>query len=557
MAAMTQGSTPSGNTPVGITPSGNTLWEQYQSVVAAFPDRPAVVDQHRTSMTHGELFAEAEATAAVLHQRGMRAGDHLGVFLPNRASWAVLALAAARIGVGVLGLNTRFREAELNHLLGVAKVDTVVVADDFLGIDGPALMAGLDRSVDVIVDRGRPLSSDLVMDGADHPGMGSFNEAVGPQSPLMGFTTSGTTGFPKVAMHSQAQTLSHLTAVCDAFALDDNMVSLVPLPFCGAFGYTAGMATLLAGGMVVLHETWDPDAAAAAIAEHGVTMCSASDDMLLALVASERFTAPTTWSGGGFADFTNAGSDAVAAVASATGGSTKLTGLYGSSEGFALMSCWERDLPQELRSRNGGHLVSTDMSVRCCDPETGQVLGHDKPGELQFRGPNLISSYLNNPEATAKAFTTDGWYRSGDLGHTVEPDANGREGFVFLARLGDTLRLRGFLCDPAEIEKHLEGHPAVALAQVVGVKQPSIGDVAVAFVRLEAETETGVDVLDPANAEAVLADHCRSGLANYKRPERVVVVDEFPVTDGPNGVKIRKVDLRTHAEALLADSPGN
>lgn len=525
------------------TGHGTTLWKHYEQVATAAPANMALVDQHGARMTHGELLADAEATASRLSQRGLGVGDHIGVFLPNRASWAVLALAAARVGVGILGLNTRFREAELNHLLAVAEINTVVVADSFLGIDGPALMANLERPVEVLVDQqwtggrfdGSTESTEFAVSGAAH-------------SPLMGFTTSGTTGFPKIAMHDQAQTLSHLLAVADGFNLSGDSVALVPLPFCGAFGYTAAMATLLAGGSVVLHETWDPDVAAAAITEHGVTICSASDDMLLAMAASQNFATPTTWTDGGFADFTNAGVEAVAAVSTASGGTTRLTGLYGSSEGFALMSCWDRNLDEALRSRNGGYLVSGEMSVRCCDPETGRVLAHGESGELQFKGPNLISAYLNNPDATAKAFTEDGWYRSGDLGSTVAPDDRGRQGFVYLARLGDTLRLRGFLCDPAEIEHHLERHPAVALAQVVGAKRPGVGDVAVAFVRLESDTDDGT----AADAEAALIDHCRDGLANYKRPERVVIVDEFPVTDGPNGVKIRKVDLRTQAADLLA-----
>ncbi len=518
-----------------------TFWDSYRRLADAAPDALAVTDQQGTVLTHGELCHAAEQTAAALAATGLGPGDHLGVFLPTRASWAVLALATARSGIGVLGLNTRFREAELNHLLAVAEVDSVVVTDSFLGIDGQALMAGLDRPVSTILD------STIVREvGDDHSTVDPGPPEGRADHPLIGFTTSGTTGFPKVAMHDQQQTFSHMRSVASAFSLSDSSVALVPLPFCGAFGYTVAMATLLAGGSIVLHETWDPDVAAAAIAEHGITFASASDDMLSALVASDRFVSPSTWTDGGFADFTNSGRQAVIAVEAAAGDGIRLTGLYGASEGFAMMSTWDRDLPQGERCRNGGYLVGPDMSVRCADPETGALLAHDEPGELQFQGPNLVTGYLNNPEATARAFTADGWYRSGDLGQTVGPDARGHGGFIYLARLGDTLRLRGFLCDPAEIEKHLENHPSVDLAQVVGVKRPKVGDVAVAFVRLVTDSAD-----EPSTDEAELIEHCRVGLANYKRPERVLVVDEFPVTDGPNGVKIRKVDLRDRATELL------
>lgn len=522
-------------------------------VATADPDHPAVIDQAGAALSHGELLAAAEAAATGLVGLGLERGDHLGVFLPNRAPWPVLALAAARSGIGILGLNTRFRHAELDHLLAVADVDRVVVADRFLGVDGPALLGELERDVLPIVigdASGDAVPYATVATGGD----GSAESApVGRSSdPLIGFTTSGTTGFPKVAMHDQAQTVAHLSAVIDAVGLGADTVALVPLPLCGAFGYTTAMATLLAGGMVVVHETWDPDAAAAAIRANGVTYLNASDDMILALLASPQFEPETTWRHGGFADFTNAGTEALTAAEVVTGGRTRLTGLYGSSEGFALMSTWHRDDPSEVRGRNGGRLVGSTMAVRCCDPATGLPVPDGTPGELQFRGPNLIAGYLANRAATEQAFTDDGWYRSGDLG-IIDPEAGEAAGanpaFVFQARLGDSLRLRGFLCDPAEIEHHLEGHPAVDLAQVVGVDRPGRGDAAVAFVRLHEDAAAGAGTDDVV---AELDDHCRTGLANYKRPERIVVVDEFPVTDGPNGVKIRKVDLRERAAALLA-----
>ena len=121
-------------------------------------------------------------------------------------------------------------------------------------------------------------------------------------------------------------------------------------------------------------------------------------------------------------------------------------------------------------------------------------------GEIQIRGPNVLAGYLNNPEATAKAMTADGWFRSGDLGYREG------KGYVYLARMGDSLRLRGFLVDPAEIENCLIEHPSVSGAQVVGVKRTGEGDVAVAYV------------IVPGGAadEAKLIVHCRERMAAYK-----------------------------------------
>ena len=175
--------------------------------------------------------------------------------------------------------------------------------------------------------------------------------------------------------------------------------------------------------------------------------------------------------------------------------------------------------------------------ARAVDAATGRVLEPGEPGELQLRGPSVLSAYLVEDGTIAPGLTPDGWFPTGDLG-AVAPDGS----FVYVARLGDALRLAGFLTDPAEIEQHLLAHPAVTGAQVVGAPSPRGAELAVAFV-----TITGADV-----SEADLVEHCRRGLANYKVPTRVVVVDEFPVVAGANGVKVRKTDLRDRAVALVS-----
>ena len=152
-----------------------------------------------------------------------------------------------------------------------------------------------------------------------------------------------------------------------------------------------------------------------------------------------------------------------------------------------------------------------------------------------------MREYFENPTATAETTTGDGFVRSGDLGYLT-----GDGGFVYLARMGDAMRLGGFLVSPAEIEGHLNEHPAVSGAQVVGVDTER-GTRPVAFVTLAAEG--GFD-------EAALRDHCGRSLARFKVPARIFAVDEFPTTRSANGTKIRRAELRRMAdERLFSGSP--
>lgn len=542
--------------------SGEPVWQRFAAVAERRPDHPALVDAPGTSvdLTHEQLLVEATAVARGLAAVGVGHSTNIGIFEPNRSRWLAAWLGAARLGANVVGLNTRFRTAELDHLLGVAGIEVLVAPETFLGVDPPALFASLERCPHLVVDGeatpfvDRELAATSwaeLTGGADSKGgAGDTPEPSGGLDDLtIGFTTSGTTGFPKLACHTQRSLLHHSDRVIEAYGLDESSVAFVALPLCGTFGFNTAIPTLLAGGTVVLDDTWDAGRAARRVASHDVTFMNGSDDMILAMVDHPDFERATTLRVGAYADFTNQGPTCVAAVEERTGGRFRIAGTYGSSEGFALMCRWDGDSIDD-RARNGGPLVDSDYRVQVCDPNAsgddfGTPLPHGEPGELWFQGENYIHGYLNNPEADARAFTTDGWFRSGDLGYTIDDHT-----FVFQARLGDSLRLRGFLCDPSEIEHHLETHDLVDLAQVVGATVPGEGDVAVAFVRLVD------DALDQTSAaldqtQAALEAHCRSGLANYKRPAHFEFVTEFPVTDGPNGVKIRKVELRDRAQALL------
>lgn len=217
-----------------------------------------------------------------------------------------------------------------------------------------------------------------------------------------------------------------------------------------------------------------------------------------------------------------------------------LTGLYGSSELQAL-AAGQPTTPARgdvsARLLPGGALVHPEARVRARDPESGAVLPPGQSGELEIRSPSLMLGYLDNPEATARAFTDDGYFKTGDLGYALS-----EQQFVFQARMGDSLRLAGFLVNPAEIEQVVESLPGVRACQVVGATRAD-KTVPYAFVLLQPGARA-----DAAGWTAA----CKGVMAGFKVPAGFTALDAFPSIESANSVKIQKHRLREMAEALLA-----
>jgi len=260
-----------------------------------------------------------------------------------------------------------------------------------------------------------------------------------------------------------------------------------------------------------------------------------SDDMyarLLEMVPGERPFPSIKWAGyGAF----NAALEDLPERAEQRG--LMLCGLYGMSEVQALYARQPLDAPVARRKLGGGLTVSPLAHVRVRDPDSGALLGPGQPGALECAGPSLMVGYYGNEKATAEAMTPDGYVRTGDL---AELDDHG--GFTFLSRMGDVLRLSGFLVNPLEIESHIQKVPGIEACTTIALPRPD-GVRALAFVVLK----SGAALDEPA----VIA-HCKRGLANYKVPSRVFAIDAFPVTPSPNGPKIQRNKLRERAEALLS-----
>ena len=441
-------------------------------------------------LSAGQVLDQAEGFGAALLEQGIRPGDRVALQLPNGLDAVVSLLGAACVGICTVAVNTRYSAAEAEDLISRSGARRVTPPSETIATPRAARAADL----------------------AD--------------SPFVVFTTSGTTSKPKMVLHHQRSIVEHARQVVDRFTLSPDDVVLIALPMCGTFGLTSLMGALAADATVVI-EPFEADSTAATIERERVTCMNGSDDMFHRLLETGRDLSSVRL--GGYARFNSSLTDLVERGDQV--GMT-LTGLYGMSEIQALFSLRDPSAPAGERCRPGGTLTSPDATYRIVD------------GELQVRGPSLFAGYLAeggdsiDMELTGRHLD-DGWFRTGDLA-----SADDDRTFHYESRLGDVLRLGGFLVAPEEIIEVITSLPGIREAQVVAVERPG-GTRPVAFVI----TEDGSEV-DP---ESIIAA-CRERLARFKVPVAVITVAAFPVTDGPNGVKIRLTELRDLAAATLQES---
>ncbi len=503
----------------------------------------ALIDRDQP-VTAAALDDESRRVAQGLYDLGVREGDRVAIWLPNVSAWLACFFACARLGAITVAVNTRFRSSEIADIVGRSGANVLIYWPAFRHIDFDGILrdAGIAKldTLKTVVTYSEPGDAAI-----DHSALGkpvvAYRE-LSAQAPYphdharadlgcLIFTTSGTTKLPKFVLHHQASMASHAAEAARGFGYGDtDAVTLLTVPMCGTFGMSHALGPLAGGRPVVMMPSFDAREVAAAINRHKVTQFPATGDIVAQLLVASH--APTPYPSVRRVFGARAGQ---ARPAAARG--LNMIGIYGSSEMQAVLSRQPDHLPAEEREVGGGRLITAATQVRARDVESGKLLPHGARGELEFKGPSMMMGYYGNAEATRAAFTDDGFYKSGDLGYTV-----GAGDYVFLARIGDALRLSGFLVNPLEIEAVLDQHASVAQSQVVGI-DGARGPLAVAFVL----PKNGARI-----DEAALIAHCAQQIANYKVPQHVLAIDAFPFTPSANGNKIQKTKLREMATATLA-----
>jgi fatty-acyl-CoA synthase len=505
----------------------------------------AFVDGER-QFTREQFRIMVQGIATWLRSRDVHRGERVAAWLVNSAEWLALYFALGELGATLVPVNTRYRSEEVGYILTRSGATRLILQRKFRSIDFEAVLAAVDteklRDLREIWLLGELDAVPATLAGVQALKFGTGaskyteDEDGRPEDLSILFTTSGTTSGPKLVMHPQRTIADHALRSAVYYGLDAPGASLLAaLPFCGTFGLCSALAAFAGGAPVYVLDAFDASVAAKLLRKHRITHMFGSDDMYQRIIGESQEPNPFPDARVfGFGAFNSSAADFATRTAEK---GVPLVGLYGSSELLALFSMQPLSLPVSSRIQAGGLPVAgAESSVRVRDTATGELVGAWTPGELEIRGPCNFIGYFGDAGSTSQVLLADGYFRTGDLGHLRDDGT-----FVFETRMGDAIRIGGFLVNPLEIEDMLKRIVGVADAQVVAVEIDSQSR-PVAFICPEAGSN-----VTPAGITAA----AQGSVAAFKVPARIWFVSEYPVTASANGVKTQRNKLRDMARYRL------
>jgi fatty-acyl-CoA synthase len=519
---------------------GETVGENLRRTAARFGECEAlVVRSQGYRATYGELWEQTTTLARALMASGIRPGDRVGIWSPNRFEWVVTQYATARVGAILVNVNPAYKTSELRYALTQSGVRLLLLARAFRGSDYVAMLTEVRgdcpelREALVLEDDWEALAAraSRTSDGE----LAAREAALQFDDPINIQYTSGTTGFPKGATLSHHNILNNGFFIGEALGYTERDRVCIPVPFYHCFGMVLGNLACTTHGacMVIPGEAFDPLLALEAVAAERCTALYGVPTMFIAELTHERF---------GEFDLSSlrtgimAGSPCPVEVmkkVQATMHMPEVTICYGMTETSPVSTQSGRDDPLAKRVATVGR-VHPHIELKVVSPDTGAVVPRGTPGELCTRGYSVMLGYWGNEEATRGAIDAAGWMHTGDLA------AMDDDGYVnIVGRIKDMIIRGGENVYPREVEEFLYTHPDVVDVQVIGVPSERYGEEVMAWVKLRAGAVA---------TEASLADYCRGRIAAFKVPRYWKFVDGFPTT--VTG-KVQKFRMRETAVAEL------
>jgi 2,3-dihydroxybenzoate-AMP ligase len=512
--------------------SGQTFAELLRAWSTSDGERTALVTRTER-VSYAMLDQRVDRLAAGLRERGLRPGDRVVVQLPNSVELVAVCLALFRLGAVPVFALPAHRRAEIGYLCEHAEAAALVIPAVRQGFDHRVLArevrAGVPGLRHVLV-AGEPAEfTDLASVDADPVEL----PAPDPTEVALCLLSGGTTGLPKLIPRTHNDYLYQVRTTAAEMGFDAGGAYLAALPMAhnAALGCPGVLGALWVGAKAVLAGSAAPDEAFPLIAREGVTLTTLMP-VYLPLWSATAGDFGADLSGlvievGGAMLSPDTAREAEQALRA------RITRWFGMGEG--LLSFTRPDDPAQVRWHTEGRPLSPADEIRVVD-EQGADVPAGALGELLTRGPYTLRGYYRAADYNARSFTADGFLRTGDL---VRRTAEGT--MVVEGRINDVVNRGGEKVPAGEVEEHLRAHPGVKDAAVVGIPDATLGERSAAFVIAAGEAPT------LAQLHAFLVDR---GLAGFKLPDRLHVVDTFPLT------AVGKVDKRALRAGLAAATSG-
>jgi acyl-CoA synthetase (AMP-forming)/AMP-acid ligase II len=509
-------------------------------VLAAGRDRPAapaLVDGLTgDTISHGQLAAYVDRVAAALHARGLRKGDVVAMFCPNTPWYPVVFHGIAAAGCVMSPINSLYTPDEIAFQIRDSGAKVLITVSPFLDRAKAAVeQAPVDEVV--VMDGAEGHASLLDLLSTDAP---SAQVDIDPATDLVTLPySSGTTGLPKGVMLTHRNLVANVAQCKPLIQLGADERIIAVLPFFHIYGLTVLMNQGLAwGGAVVTLPRFDLEDFLRTIQDRKITRAFVAPPILLALakhpIVDQYDLSSLTSITSGAAPL-----DEQLALAAEQrlrkGADTGVT--VGQGYGMTELSPVSHTTPDPgveppdatspVPKGSVGYAIP-NTECRLVDPATGEDVGAGERGELWVRGPQVMAGYLNNPQATADTLDGEGWLHTGDV---AVVDDEGR--YTVVDRVKELIKYKGYQVAPAELEAVLIGHPEIADAAVIGVRDEESGEeLPKAFVVRTPGSEL--------TADAVM-DYMAGKVAPHKKIRAVEFIEQVPKSAAG---KILRKDLK-------------
>ncbi len=520
---------------------GSTIGQYFDAVCAQHADGEAlVVRQQNVRLSYAQFRQKVDQLACGLIGLGLKPGERIGIWSPNKLEWVLSQFATAKAGLILVNINPAYQRSELEYALNKVGCRALILAPGFKTTDYLAILN--DLAPELAASPAGSLKAEklpqleiVVRTGSDKtPGAFNFDELLVAPSrtqlaaldacgkrlqfddPINIQFTSGTTGSPKGATLTHHNILNNGYFIGEAMKLTSADRLCIPVPLYHCFGMVLGNLAALTHGstMIFPGEGFDPLAALQAVEDERCTALHGVPTMFIAMLDHPNFAKFDLSS---LRTGIMAGSPCPVEVMKRVVqlmNMRQVTIAYGMTETSPVSFQSSTDAPLELRVSTVG-LVHPHVEVKIVDSE-GRIVPRGTPGELLTRGYSVMLGYWNDEEKTRQTIDAAGWMHTGDLA-TIDEEGYGN----IVGRIKDMVIRGGENIYPREIEEFLYRHPKVLEVQIVGVPDRKYGEELCAWIILrEGQSAT----------ESEITSFCQGQISHYKIPRYIKFVSSFPMT---------------------------